>query len=187
MARIRYVLPHEIDDPEMRGWLETAIERGKPGPEIQSIRAHSPGVMRSFTKTREWIFHSGAVDFELKEMLRGYIATSAGCTYCSNQGVARDWQEDRSRLDAILHHRDSDDFSEREKAALEYADAIMWDPASVDDHLFDRLRAHFDDEQLVELGYWIGFTFGGQRWLKTLEAAQGELAAAIEESGAGVA
>lgn len=186
MARIRYVLPAEIQDPELRGWLETAMERGKPGPEIQSIRAHSPGVMRSFTKTREWIFHSGAVDYELKEMLRGYIATSAGCAYCSNQGIAAEWQEDEGRLQSILHHRQSADFTDREKAALEYADAIMWDPTSVDAELWERLRSHFDDEQLVELGYWIGFTFGGQRWLKTLEATQGELAAAIEESRAGI-
>lgn len=183
MARIRYVLPDEIDDPEMQGWLETAMQNGKPGPEIQSLRAHSPGVMRSFTKTREWIFHSGAVDYELKEMLRGYIATSAGCTYCSNQGVAAEWQEDRGQLEAVLHHRESDAFTDREKAALEYADAIMWDPASVDDELWERLRAHFNEEQLVELGYWVGFTFGGQRWLKTLNATQGELATAIEESG----
>lgn len=184
MARIRYVLPNEIEDPELKGWLEAAIEKGKPGPEIQSIRAHSPGVMRSFTKTREWIFHSGAVDHELKEMLRAYIATSAGCTYCSNQGVARDWKEDSSRLDAVLDHRQSDAFTDLEKAALEYADAIMWDPESVDAELWGRLRSHFDDEQLVELGYWIGFTFGGQRWLKTLQATQGELAAAMEEAAA---
>lgn len=182
MARLRYVLPEEIDDVELREWLEEAIEKGKPGPEIQSLRAHSPGVMRSFTKTREWIYHSGAVDHELKEMLRGYIATSAGCAYCSNQGVSRDWQDDPDRLTDILHHRESDAFPEREKAALEYADAIMWDPTMVTDELWERLRYHFDEEQLVELGYWIGFTFGGQRWLKTLEATQGELAAAIEEA-----
>ncbi|MFP3913272.1 MAG: carboxymuconolactone decarboxylase family protein [Actinomycetota bacterium] len=187
MARIRYVLPAEIDEPEMREWLEKSIRDGKPGPEIQAIRAHSPGVMRSFTRTREWIFHSGALDYELKEMLRGYIATSAGCVYCSNQGVARDWQEDRDQLDEILHHRRSEAFSDREKAALEYADAIMWDPASVDDALWERLRTHFDEEQLVELGYWIGFTFGGQRWLKTLDARQGELAAAMEEAETPVA
>lgn len=113
-------------------------------------------------------------------MLRAYIALSAGCTYCSNQGVARDWKEDRSRLDTLLNHRQSDAFTDREKSALEYADAIMWDPESVTDELWDRLRSHFDDEQLVELGYWIGFTFGGQRWLKTLQAQQGELAEAME-------
>lgn len=180
MARISYVLPDEIEDPELRGWLEEAIAAGKPGPEIQSIRAHSPGVMRSFTKTREWIFHSGAVDYELKEMLRGYIAASADCIYCSNQGVGREWKADPSRLEEILNHRESDRFTPREKAALEYADAIMWDPASVDDGLWDRLRSHFDEEELVELGYWIGFTFGGQRWLKTVQATQGELAEAME-------
>jgi hypothetical protein len=31
----------------------------------------------------------------------------------------------------------------------------------------------------VELGYWIGFTFGGQRWLKTLGAKQGEYAQSL--------
>ena len=41
------------------------------------------------------------------------------------------------------------------------------------------VRAEFSEPQLVELGYWIGFTFGGQRWLKTLAAKQGELAAAM--------
>jgi hypothetical protein len=35
----------------------------------------------------------------------------------------------------------------------------------------------------VELGYWIGFTFGGQRWLKTLGSTQGQLQAAIDERG----
>jgi hypothetical protein len=43
------------------------------------------------------------------------------------------------------------------------------------------LRAEFTEPELVELGYWIGFTFGGQRWLKTLSAKQGELAAAMAE------
>jgi len=45
--------------------------------------------------------------------------------------------------------------------------------------LWSALRAEFSEPQLVELGYWIGFTFGGQRWLKTLAAKQGELAAAM--------
>ena len=179
MARLPYVLPQDIADAEMREWLDRAIEQGKPGPEIQAIRAHSPGVMRSFTKTRERIFHSGAVDYELKEMLRGYIAASAGCTYCSNQGVSREWLDNREQLEDILNHQQSSNYSEREKAALAYADAIMWDPAAADDALWERLKRHFTDEELVELGYWIGFTFGGQRWIKTLDASQGELQEAM--------
>ncbi len=182
MARLPYVLPEQLTDPEMREWLEASIDAGKPGPEIQSIRAHSPGVMRSFTKTREWIFHSGAVDHDLKELLRGYIAVSAGCTYCSNQGTSRQWMQDPRKLDDMLNYRHSDNYSEREKAVLEYADAIMWDPTLADEALWERLTTHFGPEELVELGYWIGFTFGGQRWLKTLDATQGELKAAMEQA-----
>ncbi len=67
-------------------------------------------------------------------------------------------------------------FTHREKLALRYADAILYDPAQADDALWKNLHAEFPEPQLVELGYWIGFTFGGQRWLKTLSTQQGEYA-----------
>ena len=81
-----------------------------------------------------------------------------------------------------MQYEKSGRFTQREKLALRYADAIMYDPAQADDELWARLHAEFTEPELVELGYWIGFTFGGQRWLKTLSTQQGELAAAIEKS-----
>lgn len=78
-----------------------------------------------------------------------------------------------------MQYGKSDKFSAREKIALRYADAIMYDPNQADDEMWAELRAEFTEPQLVELGYWVGFTFGGQRWLKTLAAKQGELAAAM--------
>jgi alkylhydroperoxidase family enzyme len=77
----------------------------------------------------------------------------------------------------LMNYRKSARFTAREKLALRYADAIMYDPAQADDALWSALRAEFTAPQLVELGYWIGFTFGGQRWLKTLNTRQGEFAA----------
>ena len=81
MARISYVAPESIADPQIREWLEDAIRKGKPGPENQAIRAHQPDVMRSFTKTREWLFHNGVLDHELKELVRVRIATTLECMY----------------------------------------------------------------------------------------------------------
>ena len=78
-----------------------------------------------------------------------------------------------------MQHEKSDKFTRREKIALRYADAIMYNPDQANDALWADLHAQFSEPELVELGYWIGFTFGGQRWLKTLSAKQGELAAAI--------
>ncbi len=81
MARISYVDPRSIADPEIRQWLEESIQKGRPGPENQAIRAHQPDVMRSFTMTRQWLFHNGVVEHDLKELVRVRIATSLECMY----------------------------------------------------------------------------------------------------------
>ncbi len=74
----------------------------------------------------------------------------------------------------LMRYESSQRFTQREKIALRYADAIMYDPTQADDALWVALGAEFTEPELVELGYWIGFTFGGQRWLKTLGTRQGE-------------
>jgi alkylhydroperoxidase family enzyme len=186
MANVSYRIPAQVDDPECRQWLEAAIEAGKPGPEFQSIRSHAPGVMRSFTKSREWIYHEGFLEFELKELVRAYIALSGDCAYCSRQGVAREYHDDQHKLDDLLGYRTSEQYTHRQKLAMRYADAIMWDPAEADEAMWEELRVEFSEPEVVELGYWIGFTFGGQRWLKTLGSTQGQLQDAIAAAGADV-
>lgn len=80
----------------------------------------------------------------------------------------------------VMQYGKSARFTPREKLALHYADAIMFDPAQANDALWSDLHAEFSEPELVEMGYWIGFTFGGQRWLKTLSTKQGELAAFLD-------
>ena len=186
MAHISYRTPAQSDDPQARAWLEKAIANGKPGPEFQSIRSHVPGVMKSFTETRAWIYHEGVLDFELKELVRAYIALSGSCTYCSNQGVAREFSQDREKLDELLAHHSSEAYTPRQRLAFKYADAIMWSPEDADEAMWKELHAEFTEEELVELGYWIGFTFGGQRWLKTLDSSQGQLQEVLDAESAGV-
>ena len=51
----------------------------------------------------------------------------------------------------------------------------MWNPDGVDRALVERLRSHFSEAQLVELGYFVALTFGQQRWIKTLGIGHGEV------------
>jgi len=183
MANISFRLPTDIEDAECRSYLETAMANGKPGPEFQSIRAHVPGVMQSFTKTREWIYHNGVLDFAFKELLRAYIALSGECGYCANQGIARDINASEAEKSDLFNYMRSDKYTDREKLAMRYADAIMWAPEQADETMWKELHAEFTEPELVEMGYWIGFTFGGQRWLRTLGSTQGQLQAAIDEVG----
>ena len=52
---------------------------------------------------------------------------------------------------ALDEYADSLLYDAKEKAALEYADAITLSGRDVDDELFARVRGYFDDEELVEL------------------------------------
>ena len=81
MARLSYVDPNSIEDPEIRAFIEEAERVGTPRPEIQLIRAHVPAVIRSFVYTWQSVFKSGIVDHDLKEMLRLRVATSLDCQY----------------------------------------------------------------------------------------------------------
>jgi hypothetical protein len=51
----------------------------------------------------------------------------------------------------------------------------VWNPGGVDQALRERLRSHFSEAQIVELGYFVALTFGQQRWIKTLGIGHGEV------------
>lgn len=53
--------------------------------------------------------------------------------------------------------------------ALEYADMMALNHQSMDEAFFDRLREHFDDAQIVELGMMIGQFIGFGRLLAALD------------------
>ena len=61
---------------------------------------------------------------------------------------------------------------------------LVWNPRGADDALFARLREHYTDEQIVELGYFVAITYGQQRWIKTLGIGHGEV---LDLTAAGLA
>jgi len=61
------------------------------------------------------------------------------------------------KLLALAEWRQSALFSERERVALEYAEAVTITDRVVDDALFARLREHCDEDAVVELTALIAF------------------------------
>ena len=88
------------------------------------------------------------------------------------------------KVDELLHFTASDKFSEREKVALTYTSAIVWNSEIADDALWAKLHEHFTVPELVELGFFIALTLGQQRWIKTLGIGHGEM---LADAGAGLA
>jgi len=79
------------------------------------------------------------------------------------------------QYDELLHFTTSDKFTEREKVALTYTSAIIWNSEIADDALWEKLNRHFTVPELVELGFFIALTLGQQRWIKTLAIGHGEV------------
>ena len=67
----------------------------------------------------------------------------------ASRGMQAGADEDKVR--EIATWRESRRFSEAERAALEYAEAMTVTGRRVDDELFARLRAFYDEAQVVEL------------------------------------
>ena len=168
--RISYVDPATIKDPAMLAELDRCAREGTPRPESQAIRAHVPGVFWSLTNSWRDVFKNGVADHSIKELCRVYVSRSVKCEYCGNQrsikaaksGVVEDDYRD------LINFESSTRYSEKQKAALSYAEAITWD-LPTDDKFWARLHSHFSEPELVEIGYFIALTMGNQRWLRTLD------------------
>ncbi len=174
MARIPYPDLDHIDDPEIEAILERAATVGTPRPESQALRAHVPAVLKTFTAAWMETFVDGVLDHALKELCRVYVTKTVACGYCAAQRSV-DAEVSEDRYADLLTYASSERYTEREKAALAYTDAVVWDAGLADDALWERLDREFTSPELIELGFFIALTSGQQRWLKTLDIGHQEL------------
>lgn len=169
--RISYVDPAKMTDPAMLAELDRCRRLGTPRPESQAVRAHVPAVFWSFANSWRDVFHSGVADHSIKELCRLYVSRSVLCEFCGNQrsikaAKAGDVVEDH--VQDLINFESSPRYSDKQKAALSYAEAITWD-LPTDDKFWERLHKHFSEPELVEIGYFIALTMGQQRWLRILD------------------
>ena len=104
------------------------------------LRGRVAEVARCYEETRATVLEAGLVDRELKALCARYLAEEIG---------------------------DFAPYGDRERAALQWAEAVAWNSDLADDALWKRLHAHFSEPELVELGYVIAFTLGQMHFLRT--------------------
>ncbi len=181
--RISYVLPSSVTDPNMITEFERCAREGTPRPESQAIRAHVPAAFWSFANTWQEVFRNGVADHAIKELCRVYVSRSVLCEFCGNQRsikAAKAGTVEDDYMD-LINFESSTRYSEKQKAALAYAEMITWDLPSAD-AVWERLHRHFSEPELVEIGYFIAITMGQQRWLRTLNIEHHQVLAGTDAS-----
>ena len=113
-----------------------------------------PAIVRAFGELTAAVMDpEGSVDPGFKRLLAHFASRAAGCQYCEAHsliaaGISGVGQE---KVDAIWDYQTSELYSEAERVALDYALAAGSVPNAVDEDLMNRLKAHWSDDQIVEL------------------------------------
>ena len=78
------------------------------------------------------------------------------------------------KIDALNDYAKSPHFSDAEKVALEYADAITETRRDVDDELFARLQRHYDDDTIAEVTMIIAWENASSRFNRAFRSPSQE-------------
>jgi len=71
--------------------------------------------------------------------------------------------------EGIADYAKSPRFSDAEKNALRYSELMALNPDRIDAAFYDELRRHYAEEEIVELGAFIGFNIGYHTFFGTLK------------------
>ena len=113
-----------------------------------------PGMVKGFgALTRAVMDPDGPVDLGFMRLVAHFASRAAGCQYCEAHSLvaAKIHGVSQEKLDAIWDYRDSPMYSEAERAALDYALAAGAVPNAVDETIMQRMKAHWSEEQIVQI------------------------------------
>jgi uncharacterized peroxidase-related enzyme len=147
MARISLIDP-ENASPEVKEIYEQKL-RGKPG-NSQKALAHRPELLKNFLSFYASVGRS--LDRKLYELIYIRVSLINQCHYCLQHHLASSKRvgltpDDWSALKEGKYSR----FSEKEQAALAYAEKLTRDPHSINDGDFALLKKHFTDPEILDL------------------------------------
>jgi AhpD family alkylhydroperoxidase len=175
MPRLRYIEESE-QTPHTRELIESARRTGAPDPRVVSLMTRSPlGI--AWVEYWNKLLYQGMLPHKLKEMCRIKISVAHQCGYCSTvrSTVAKAEGLTEDMINDLFDHAGSKRFSEREKAALHYADLFKQGERSIDkDEVYADLATHFSDEEIIELGLFCAEVDGVGKFVKSLNVLSWE-------------
>ena len=128
-------------------------------PEPFAVSAHHPGLLVA-SAVHETALQKASTKLpaNVRELAVYWTARTIGCSWCVDFGsmLIRLEGLDMDRLKDIDNYATSPRYTDDERAAIAYADAMTRDPHTVTDEQVADLRRRFGDAGVIELTYQIG-------------------------------
>jgi AhpD family alkylhydroperoxidase len=158
-------IPVENWDPELRAMTcadgATALEQG-----MTRVLAHSPAVAKAVIVFGGTLFQSTALPRRLIELVRLRVAFHNQCRSCMavRYQSAIDDGFTENLVCSLEKPLEAPDLTDREKAAVAYADISSIDHFSINDQTYANLRRYFSEAEIVELAAFIAYFIGFGRF-----------------------
>lgn len=139
-------------------------------PNSNLIMARHPQLLRAFQQLAVAALAPGKITQELKILIGHMASRAAGCAYCmAHTGhIAEKNGVDPRKLEALWSYETSPLFSDAERAALALARGAAVTPNAVTDADFADLKAHYSEDEIVEMIGVIALYGFLNRWNDTL-------------------
>lgn len=152
-----------------------AWQRRRYGEVLQptALWSYRPRALLAFQRLfRALRRRDSPLPLDLRTLVSVRVSQLTSCAFCidMNTWLAHDAGVGEDKALALSDWRSATLFSDRERLALEYAEAMTCTPPAVCDELFERLRAVFSAEAIVELTAVISFQNMSARFNNALGA-----------------
>jgi alkylhydroperoxidase family enzyme len=140
------------------------------GEPLYTWMSYRPEMAPGVAALSDAAYTKSQLPLRIREIVRFRVALSNDCTVCqrSRSAKADEGGVGEDLYEHVADWRNYDGFSDREKLAAEFAELFTTNHLAMGDEFFGRLRHHFDDGEIVDLGICcLAFLTG--RLLKVLE------------------
>ncbi len=161
MARLHAVEPHAFA-PSVQAALGPAATAKPQGLGLLRVLAQRPDLTTAFVGFRSELASVSRLSPRLVELVRLRVAFHNQCRSCMALRTASGAEGGvtEALVCSLERPEEATDLTAAEKSALRYADLVATDHLAVDDAVFDRLREHFSEPEIVELGVHLAVFVG---------------------------
>lgn len=153
MARINYISEDDnVSQDIIEAFDRMKKKRGKV-TNIYKALAHKPEILKTIGPFVSAVQKPDEIDQKLKERIILRVSKLNNSGYCchAHEQISTNIGFTQEEIDEILSDPETADISERQKAALRYAEALTLSPGDIPDRIFKDLRKYFTESQIVEI------------------------------------
>ena len=164
MARVKLLTRDEVS-PDALEIYDQGLNYGSFANQI-AVLAHRPPILNNVFKMMLEIREQEVVPRKYLEVALVAVSKLNQCTYCVSHHTPMLMSEaglTAEGVENLLEYENHPELDDAQKMIVEYTIALYRDHHRIRDEMFDRLRKHFDDAQIVELTFRITFGIGLNR------------------------